>query len=116
MGRNRVPVGLKDVSEYPNLFAELLARGWTETDLEKVAGLNLLRVLRGAEAVIFKILIVLKSLFQKLFTHILMQSSSLYPVKTGPRSDGCRRSPAIRRVDSISRSSGGSTSLQHWNN
>lgn len=43
---------MKDVSEYPNLFAELLARGWTETDLEKVAGLNLLRALRGAELVI----------------------------------------------------------------
>ncbi len=47
----RTPEGLKDVSEYPNLFAELLARGWTESDLEKVAGWNLLRVLRGAEAV-----------------------------------------------------------------
>ena len=43
---NRTPEGLKDVSEYPNLFAELLARGWAETDLEKVAGLNLLRVFK----------------------------------------------------------------------
>ena len=42
---------MKDVSEYPNLFAELLSRGWAEADLEKVAGLNLLRVFRGAEAV-----------------------------------------------------------------
>ncbi|XP_046461771.1 dipeptidase 1-like [Daphnia pulex] len=50
-GVARTPEGLKDVSEYPNLFAELLARGWAETDLEKVAGLNLLRVFRGAEAV-----------------------------------------------------------------
>ncbi|XP_046653054.1 dipeptidase 1-like [Daphnia pulicaria] len=50
-GADKTPEGLKDVSEYPNLFAELLARGWTETDLEKVAGWNLLRVLRGAEAV-----------------------------------------------------------------
>ena len=48
---DRTPQGLKDTSEYPNWFAELLARGWAETDLEKVAGLNLLRVLRGAEAV-----------------------------------------------------------------
>jgi len=48
---SRVPVGLKDVSEYPNLFAELLSRGWAEADLEKIAGLNLLRVLRGAEGV-----------------------------------------------------------------
>ncbi|XP_032799459.2 LOW QUALITY PROTEIN: dipeptidase 1 [Daphnia magna] len=50
-GVARTPDGLKDVSQYPNLFAELLARGWTETDLEKVAGLNLLRALRGAESV-----------------------------------------------------------------
>lgn len=50
-GVSRTPQGLKDVSEYPNLFAELLARGWAEPDLEKVAGLNLLRVLRGTEAV-----------------------------------------------------------------
>ena len=47
----RVPTGLEDVSKYPNLFAELLARGWTEPDLEKLAGQNLLRVLRGAEKV-----------------------------------------------------------------
>lgn len=48
---DRVPDGLKDVSEFPNLFAELLGRGWAEADLEKVAGLNLLRVLRETEAV-----------------------------------------------------------------
>lgn len=50
---DRTPQGLEDVSKYPNLFAELLARGWAETDLEKLAGLNLLRALRGAEAVGF---------------------------------------------------------------
>ena len=48
---NRTPTGLEDVSKFPNLFAELLARGWSESDLEKVAGLNLLRVFRGTEAV-----------------------------------------------------------------
>ena len=48
---NRTPTGLEDVSKFPNLFAQLLARGWSESDLEKVAGLNLLRVLRGTEAV-----------------------------------------------------------------
>jgi membrane dipeptidase len=46
-----VPEGLDDVSKYPDLFAELLARGWSETDLEKVAGWNLLRVFKGTEAV-----------------------------------------------------------------
>ena len=48
----RVPVGLEDVSKYPNVFAELLSRGWTESNLEKLAGGNLLRVLRGAEKVL----------------------------------------------------------------
>lgn len=48
-GIRRGPVGLEDVSKYPDLFAELLRRGWTEEDLTKVAGGNLLRVLRKNE-------------------------------------------------------------------
>lgn len=43
--------GLEDVSCYPALLAELLRRGYTHEDIRKVAGLNLLRVLRQAEAV-----------------------------------------------------------------
>jgi membrane dipeptidase len=43
-------VGLEDVSAYPALFAELLARGWSEPDLAALAGANLLRTLRGAES------------------------------------------------------------------
>lgn len=50
-GIETTPQGLEDVSGYPNLFAELLARGWPETDLEKLAGKNLLRVLSTAEQV-----------------------------------------------------------------
>ncbi|XP_046461768.1 dipeptidase 1-like [Daphnia pulex] len=50
-GVSRVPEGLGDVSKYPDLFAELIARGWTESDLEKVAGLNFLRVFKGTEEV-----------------------------------------------------------------
>ena len=42
---------MQDTSTYPNLFAELLARGWTEPELEKLAGGNLLRVFRGTERV-----------------------------------------------------------------
>jgi microsomal dipeptidase-like Zn-dependent dipeptidase len=42
---------LDDVSKYPNLFAELLRRGWSETDLEKLAGRNMLRVMRRVEQV-----------------------------------------------------------------
>lgn len=43
--------GLEDVASYPNLFAELIRRGWSDADLGKLAGGNLLRALRGAEAV-----------------------------------------------------------------
>jgi membrane dipeptidase len=49
-GTSDVTVGLEDVSAYPALFAELLARGWTEPDCAALAGGNLLRALRGAES------------------------------------------------------------------
>jgi membrane dipeptidase len=39
------------VSKFPDLIAELLRRGWTDQDVQKVAGLNALRVLRAAERV-----------------------------------------------------------------
>jgi membrane dipeptidase len=44
-------VGLEDVSKFPDLFAELARRGWTDADLRKLAGENLLRVMKQAEAV-----------------------------------------------------------------
>ena len=46
-----VPAGLEDVSKYPALTAELLRRGWGETDVRKALGLNMLRVMRRAEDV-----------------------------------------------------------------
>ena len=66
-----VPSGLEDVSKYPDLvrslfgpflipngnrlsppqIAEMYRRGWTKYDLQRLAGGNLLRVLRGAEKV-----------------------------------------------------------------
>jgi membrane dipeptidase len=49
-GTTDTPVGLEDVSAYPNLFAELLNRGWSEADCAALAGGNLLRVFRAAEA------------------------------------------------------------------
>jgi membrane dipeptidase len=49
-GTDDVTVGLEDVSTYPALFAELLRRGWTEPDCAALAGGNLLRALRSAEA------------------------------------------------------------------
>ena len=50
-GISEVVVGLEDVSTYPALFAELSRRGWSEADLRKLAGENILRVLERAEAV-----------------------------------------------------------------
>jgi membrane dipeptidase len=44
-------VGLEDVSTFPALFAELARRGWTEVDLRKLAGDNVLRALARAETV-----------------------------------------------------------------
>ncbi len=49
-GNDTWPVGLEDVSGYPNLFAELIRRGWSDEDLAKLAGGNVLRVMRAAEA------------------------------------------------------------------
>src|SRR6266571_5279809 len=50
-GITEVPVGLEDVSKFTDLIAELLRRGWSEPDVRKVAGLNVLRVLQAAERV-----------------------------------------------------------------
>ena len=49
-GIESVPEGLESVADYPNLFAELLRRGYSEADLKKIAGQNFLRVMRAAEA------------------------------------------------------------------
>jgi len=48
---NNLPVGLEDVSTFPSLFAELSRRGWSEEDLRKLAGENVLRALSRAERV-----------------------------------------------------------------
>ncbi len=50
-GIDDVVLGLEDVSKYPDLFAELVRRGWTDADLRKLAGENVLRVFRTAEKV-----------------------------------------------------------------
>lgn len=44
-----VPEGLEDTSAFPGLIAELIRRGWSEQDLEKLAGGNMLRVMRAVE-------------------------------------------------------------------
>lgn len=50
-GVEALPDGLEDVSKYPYLFAELVSRKWSEQDLAKLAGENLLRVLEATEKV-----------------------------------------------------------------
>ena len=49
-GITSVPLGLEDVSKYPALTAELLRRGYSDEDVKKILGLNILRVMRAAEA------------------------------------------------------------------
>ncbi|MCL6741924.1 dipeptidase [Sphingomonas sp. RB56-2] len=45
------PEGLTGVQDYPNLLAELIRRGWSDENLRKLAGANVLRALGRAEAV-----------------------------------------------------------------
>jgi membrane dipeptidase len=50
-GITSVVAGLEDVSTYPQLIKELLRRGYTDEDIKKIAGRNILRVMRQAETV-----------------------------------------------------------------
>lgn len=50
-GFGRTPKGMEDVSRFPHLMAELLKRGYTKEEIKKIAGENILRVLRSAEQV-----------------------------------------------------------------
>jgi membrane dipeptidase len=44
-----LPTGLKDVSMFPNLIAELLKRGYTREDIEKICYKNVFRVWKAVE-------------------------------------------------------------------
>ena len=50
-GITETVLGLEDVSKYPDLLAELVKRGWTDSEIRGVAGENILRVLTRAEVV-----------------------------------------------------------------
>jgi membrane dipeptidase len=45
-GDDVLPRGLEDVSKMPNLVAALLKRGYKESDIRKIMGENVMRVLR----------------------------------------------------------------------
>jgi membrane dipeptidase len=45
-----LPIGLKDVSQYPNLFRVLFERGYSEADIEKIASGNVFRVWQRVES------------------------------------------------------------------
>ena len=46
-----LPVGLRDVSGYPALLAELVDRGWSDADLAALTCGNILRVLTDAQSI-----------------------------------------------------------------
>ncbi len=54
-GITSVPEGLEDVSKYPALTAELLRRGYSDDDILKIIGRNLLRVMKKVESVSAKL-------------------------------------------------------------
>lgn len=52
---DHLPVGLEDASKYPNLIYELLKRGYSEKDIRKIFGENLIRVWKKVEEVAAKL-------------------------------------------------------------
>jgi membrane dipeptidase len=50
-GIEDAPVGLEGVDRYPALLEELMRRGWSDSDIAKLAGENVLRVMEAAEKV-----------------------------------------------------------------
>ena len=54
-GTSSLPVGMEDVSTYPDLLVEMLRRGYTDEAVRKIIGLNVLRVMRAVEAVAAKL-------------------------------------------------------------
>jgi membrane dipeptidase len=54
-GNPNWPEGLDDVSSYPRLFAELIRRGWTDAELRKLAGENVLRAWEQTERVAIRL-------------------------------------------------------------
>ncbi|RZJ42996.1 MAG: membrane dipeptidase, partial [Brevundimonas sp.] len=50
-GVDALPDGISGVDAYPRILAALMANGWTEADIRKLAGENVLRVMRAVETI-----------------------------------------------------------------
>jgi membrane dipeptidase len=50
-GVGSLPDGVEGVDAYPRILAALMAEGWSEADIRKLAGGNVLRVMRAVESV-----------------------------------------------------------------
>jgi len=50
-GVDSLPLEVEAVDAYPRILGRLMANGWTESDIRKISGENMLRVMRGVEAV-----------------------------------------------------------------
>ena len=72
---------MEDVSKYPDLFAELVRRGWNDDDLEKLAGGNLVRVFREIEQVFSDI--------DVLFTILMFRLFQFYPITRKENASNC---------------------------
>ncbi len=57
-GTSSLPVGMQDVSTYPELLVELLRRGYSDREVSKIIGLNVLRVMRRVEDVAAQLQVV----------------------------------------------------------
>jgi membrane dipeptidase len=79
-GISSVPVGLEDVSKYPSLLIELVERGYTDEELHKIVGRNVLRVLSASEKVAEK----LRS--EGPASEETIGELDRHPPRTGPRS------------------------------
>ncbi|MEG1452009.1 membrane dipeptidase, partial [Brevundimonas sp.] len=50
-GVDALPVDVEAVDAYPRILGRLIQNGWSDADIRKLAGENMLRVMRGVEAV-----------------------------------------------------------------
>ncbi|WP_242914350.1 dipeptidase [Brevundimonas pishanensis] len=50
-GVDSLPVGVEAVDAYPRILAQLIQNGWTDADIRKISGENMLRVMRQVESV-----------------------------------------------------------------